>query len=136
MGQGAAHPINADIHLISIQMANEVVPPILDRACFGPLFTTPTVRDTVPPAVIVRLAERHFNDDWGDLPGDDQELNMNIINGIHNKDKEAEFGRIMSVYTWPGLPEKIWIISYLQHDSKLQQDPDCCNTVVMFPSEY
>ena len=87
-------------------MANEVVPPILDRACFGPLLTTPTVRDTVPPAVIVRLAERHFNDDWGDLPDEDEELNMNIINGIHNKDKEAEFGRIMSVYTWPGLLKK------------------------------
>ncbi len=118
-------------------MANKVVPPILDRACFGKVLITPTVFDTVPHSLVLRLLDRHFNDDWGDLPDEDSQLNVNIVNACHNKEPNEYGNRIMSVYKQPNsLPENIWIMTYLQHDSELQQDHDYCNTVVMFPSEY
>ena len=100
------------------------------REIFGTVVTTPTVAETVPPAVITRLLDRHFINDWGDLDLDFEQSKMNS-EAVNNID-----GRVMSVYSWPGLPEKIWIISYLQSDPELQTKPDYCNTCVLFPSEY
>ena len=100
------------------------------REIFGTVVTTPTVAETVPPSVITRLLDRHFINDWGDLDLDFEQSKMNS-EAVNNID-----GRVMSVYSWPGLPEKIWIISYLQSDPELQTNPDYCNTCVLFPSEY
>lgn len=136
MYQGAAHPFNAGIHITSTQMTNTIVTKLIDRECFGKILMTPSVLDVVPHSLIVRLLDRHFINDWGDLPEEDAQLNSDCVNACHDKTSSEYGNRIMSVYKWPNLPENIWIMTYLQHDSKLQQDPDCCNTVVMFPSEY
>ena len=100
----------------------------LPRECFGTVVTTRSIADEVPSAIISRLLDRHFDNDWGDLVEDDAELNADAVNACE--------GRIMSSYSWPGLKEKIWIISYLQADAKLQQDMDYCYTTVMHPSDY
>ena len=136
MYQGAAHPINADIHTTSTQMTNTIVTKVINRKCFGKILMTPSVLDVVPHSLIVRLLDRHFINDWGDLPEEDAQLNSDCVNACYEKTSSEYGNRIMSVYKWPNLPETIWIMTYLQHDSKLQQDPDYCNTVVMFPSEY
>lgn len=117
-------------------MTNTIVTQLIDRECFGKILMTPTIIETLPHSLIVRLLDRHFINDWGDLPGEDAQLNSDIVNACHNKETSEYGNRIMSVYSWPQVNEKIWIMTYLQHDSKLQQNPDYCNTVVMFPSEY
>ena len=109
-------------------MAHTITTTLQPREIFGTVVTTPTVAETVPPSVITRLLDRHFINDWGDLSDEDAEVNSEAVNNID--------GRVMSVYSWPGLPEKIWIISYLQSDPELQTKPDYCNTCVLFPSEY
>jgi hypothetical protein len=117
-------------------MSNTIVTQLLDRKCFGKILMTPSVLDVVPHWLILRLVDRHFINDWGELPEEDAEINSDCINACHEKTTSEYSNRIMSIYKCPNLPEHIWIMTYLQHDSKLQQDPDCCNTVVMFPSEY
>jgi hypothetical protein len=113
-----------------------MTPPTLDRACFGKILVTPSVFDAIPNSLILRLLDKHFNDDWGNLPDEDAEINLNIVNACHNKEPHEYGNRIMSVYKQFKLSEDIWIMTYLQHDSELQKDHDYCNTVVMFPSEY
>jgi len=109
-------------------MTDTITTTLQPREIFGTVVTTRGVHDTVPPAVITRLLDRHFINDWGDLDDEDAQMNSDAVNSIE--------GRIMSSYSWPGLPEKIWIISYLQSDPELQKDPNHCNTTVLFPSEY
>ena len=101
------------------------------REIFGTVVTTAAVAETVPMALIQRLLDRHFINDWGDLDDEDSQMNSDAVNNIE--------GRVMSSYSWPkkvGLKENIWIISYLQSDPELQKNPDYCNTCVLFPSEY
>ena len=117
-------------------MTNTIITQLIDRKCFGKVLITPSIFDAVPHSLIVRLLDRHFINDWGELPDEDAQLNPDCVNACHEETSSEYGNRIMSVYKWPSLPESIWIMTYLQHDAKLQQDPDCCNTVVMFPSEY
>ena len=103
----------------------------LPKECFGTVVTTRAVADQLPSALLMRLLDQHFANNWGDLSEDDAQMNAEAVNACE--------GRIMSSYSWPkkiGLAENIWIISYLQSDPELQQSPDHCNTTVMFPSEY
>ena len=100
----------------------------LPRECFGVVVTTRGIADEVPSAIISRLLDRHFDNDWGELDEEDAELNADAVNACE--------GRIMSSYAWPELKERIWIVSYLQSEKKLQQDMDYCYTTVMYPSEY
>ena len=109
-------------------MTDTITTKVLPRKCFGTVLTTPTVAAEVPPSVIMRLLDRHFTNDWGDLPHGDELINSETVNDCE--------GRVMSSYSWPGLDQKIWIISYLQSDPELQQDQECCNTTVLFASEY
>ena len=106
----------------------DIITTLQPREIFGTIVTTPTVAETVPHAVIARLLDRHFINDWGDIDDESAQMNSAAVNNVTD--------RIHSVYSWPGLPEKIWIITYPQSDPELQQDPDYCNTCVMFPSEY
>lgn len=109
-------------------MTDTITTTLQPREIFGTVVTTRGVHDTVPPAVIQRLLDRHFINDWGDLDEHDAQINSDAVNNIE--------GRIMSSYSWPDLPEKIWIITYLQSDPELQKDPNHCYTTVLFPSEY
>jgi len=108
-------------------MTDTITTTLQPRECFGTVVTTAAVAETVPVALIQRLLDRHFINDWGDLDEDDAKLNSDCVNNLE--------GRIMSAYSWPGLDEKIWIISYLQSDTETQKDPDYSNTCVLFPSE-
>lgn len=109
-------------------MTDTITTTLQPREIFGTVVTTRGVHDTVPPAVIQRLLDRHFINDWGDLDDHDAQMNSVAVNNIE--------GRVHSVYTFPGLKEKIYIISYLQSDPELQKKPDYCNTTVLFPNEY
>jgi hypothetical protein len=109
-------------------MTDTIVTTLQPRECFGSVLVSRGVVDAIPAPLIHRLLERHFINDWGDLHDEDVEANSACVN--------ACYGRILSSYVWPDLREKVWIISYLQSDPELQQDPDYCNTCVLFPSKY
>ena len=109
-------------------MTDTITTTVQPREIFGTVVTTRTVHETVPAPIVQRLLDRHFINDWGDLDDEDAQMNSDAVNNIQ--------GRIMSSYSWADLPEKIWIISYLQSDPELQKNPDYCNTCVLFPSEY
>ena len=98
------------------------------RECFGTIVTTPTVAAEIGPKTLAVLLDRHFTNDWGDLDDEDAQMNSDAVNA-------CDGSRIMSRYNIP-TGEKVWIISYLHSDPKHQQNPDVCNTCVMFPSEY
>lgn len=107
----------------------ELTTKVQPRACFGTIVCTPTVAAEVPHNTLVALLDRHFTNDWGDLCDEDAQMNSDAVNA-------CDGSRIISSYKLPSSGEKIWIISYLRSDPELQQDPDACNTTVMFPSEY
>ena len=72
------------------------------------------------------LLQKLYVNDWGKLDEHDQQVNADVI--------EAGEGRIMAEYKV--VDQRIWLISYIQTDAKLQADPNYCNTTIMFPSEY
>ena len=72
------------------------------------------------------LLRKLYANDWGKLDEHDQQVNSDVI--------EAGEGRIMAEYKL--VDQRIWVISYIQTDAKLQADPNYCNTTIMFPSEY
>ena len=100
----------------------------LSPAHFGTFVTTASVADKLPSSLIMRFLERHMSNDWGELDECDADCNAIAV--------KAGIGRIHSVYSFPGLDEDIWIITYLQRDPILQKDVNYCNTTVLFPSEY
>lgn len=109
----------------------ELTTKVLPRECFGTVVTTRAVADQLPSSLLMRLLDKHFANDWGDLDDEDAQVNADAINACE--------GRIMSNYSWPrklGLKENVWVITYLQSDPELQKSPDHCNTTVLFPSEY
>ena len=109
-------------------MSNQASVKTLGKECFGIVTTTPSIAAFLPAENLSELLDRHFQNDWGDLCAEDAELNAEAVN-------ECE-GRIMSSYVLSEVDEKVWIITYLQSDPKLQQDMNYCNTTVMFSSEY
>ena len=65
--------------------------------------------ELVPTALIQRLLDRHFNNDWGDLDEHDAQMNAEAVSACDGQ-------RVHSSYSWPkkvGLKENIWIITYL-----------------------
>lgn len=101
----------------------------LPKVCFGPVVITRAVADQLPSSLLMRLLDRHFTNDWGELDDEDAKMNAEAVNA-------CDGSRIMSSYKLPENDEKIWIISCLQSDPELQQSPDHCYTIVLFPSEY
>lgn len=113
-------------------MTDTITTKVQPRECFGAVVLSQGVNELVPTALIQRLLDRHFNNDWGDLDEHDAQMNAEAVNACDGQ-------RVHSSYSWPkklGLKENIWIMTYLHSDPELQKDPNHCYTTVLFPSEY
>lgn len=102
--------------------------PVLPRECFGRIVATAAVAASVPSEIIDDILQRHMANDWGDLDPDDAAMNREAV-------LLCEGDRVMSVYRDAFAEEDLWVISYVRNDEHMN-DPDFCNTCVMFPSDY
>ena len=108
--------------------------PILSKACFGAVLVTRTVSDSLPGSLVARLLDRHYSNDWGDQCDEDLQLNADVVKAVSQGEQDP--GRIFSCYEWPGVDEKIYIITYPRPDGEYQSVPDYCNTTVMLAGDY
>ena len=75
--------------------------------------------------IINKFYTKHVCADWGDLPQEDKEQNMEVL-------KKENGGNIYSVYKYNNI--KFWIIT-----SGYGNDPkniNMCYTTILLPSEY
>lgn len=107
-------------------MSSATAAPILPPVCFGRVVQTAAVARSLDPITVLGILRRHMRNDWGDLCPDDAELNRQAVIA-------CDGSRVMSSYVVNG--QTVWVISYLRRDG-LMTDPDCCNTTVLFPSDY
>tara|TARA_Y100001937_G_C7070432_1_gene308106 strand:+ start:104 stop:454 length:351 start_codon:yes stop_codon:yes gene_type:complete len=77
----------------------------------------------------VACFQRHIKNDFGELCKDDRKVQKEIIKNNYQ-------GNIWSTWTEPQTKIKVWIITSGYGNGRFSNDPNCCYTTIMEPSEY